>query len=311
MERNQYESLKAERTVFGVLMGEYVVKAIWTFKYKSFLCFVTEYMLGGDFQGILEDYVCLDEDVAKFYIAETVLALDYLHSQSIVHRDLKPDNILLDSTGHIKLTDFGLSETGLSKMKKQKNWGTESPGRNSNKKSSTTGQRFDKLMNSIKMLNFPKEEAQKEQDPTSKVELLQGGETQIKRRKTKAFGGPKEAQNSIAQSIVLEGSQDMVVDNGIGSSVNKKTKLSQDEKKARIVGTPNYIAPEIIKGDPHDRCVDWWSLGVMIYEFLTSVPPFNDDTIDTIFDNVLSRNISWPPIGKQAIMFISLLFTHP
>ena len=60
-------------------------------------------------------YNCLEEEIAKFYLAEVVLALEYLHSKGIVHRDLKPDNLLLDGNGHIKLTDFGLSEVGISK----------------------------------------------------------------------------------------------------------------------------------------------------------------------------------------------------
>ena len=51
--------------------------------------------------------------MAKLYIAETVLALEYLHSIGIVHRDLKPDNMLINAEGHIKLTDFGLSRIGL------------------------------------------------------------------------------------------------------------------------------------------------------------------------------------------------------
>ena len=57
----------------------------------------------------------LDEEVARFFIAEIVLAIESLHADNVVHRDLKPDNILLDSKGHIKLTDFGLSDVGLQK----------------------------------------------------------------------------------------------------------------------------------------------------------------------------------------------------
>ncbi len=55
-------------------------------------------------------------DMARFYFAETVLAVEYLHSFGIVHRDLKPDNLLITSLGHIKLTDFGLSKMGLMSL---------------------------------------------------------------------------------------------------------------------------------------------------------------------------------------------------
>lgn len=56
---------------------------------------------------------CLDEDLARTYLAETVLALEYCHSLGIIHRDLKPDNMLINANGHVKLTDFGLSYFGF------------------------------------------------------------------------------------------------------------------------------------------------------------------------------------------------------
>lgn len=67
-------------------------------------------MEGGDMRGILEEYGCLDNEIAKYYIASLILAINQLHSQNIIHRDLKPENILLDKRGHLKLADFGLSE---------------------------------------------------------------------------------------------------------------------------------------------------------------------------------------------------------
>jgi serine/threonine protein kinase len=72
-----------------------------------------EYLNGGDLYSLLRNLGCLEEDIVRVYIAEVVLALEYLHSEGVVHRDLKPDNLLIAHDGHIKLTDFGLSKVGL------------------------------------------------------------------------------------------------------------------------------------------------------------------------------------------------------
>lgn len=104
------ECLQSERNVFEIITGDHVVKAFYSFIHETYMCFVLEYMIGGDFTKILEKYTALEEWIVQIYMAEIVLAVEYIHSQGILHRDLKPENILLDSKGHVKLADFGLSE---------------------------------------------------------------------------------------------------------------------------------------------------------------------------------------------------------
>lgn len=65
-----------------------------------------EYLNGGDLGSKVELYQSFDEDTARFYIAEIILAVESLHKCGIIHRDLKPDNVLLDNKGHIKLTEY-------------------------------------------------------------------------------------------------------------------------------------------------------------------------------------------------------------
>ncbi|KAE8595922.1 hypothetical protein XENTR_v10015917 [Xenopus tropicalis] len=62
----------------------------------------------------------------------------------------------------------------------------------------------------------------------------------------------------------------------------------------RILGTPDYLAPELLLGKSHGPAVDWWALGVCLFEFLTGIPPFNDETPSQVFQNILNRDIPWP-----------------
>lgn len=84
----------------------------------SFLFFkVMEYMIGGDLKSLIAAYGYFCESAALFYCAEITMALEYLHKHGIIHRDIKPDNMLLSETGHVKLTDFGLSKIEISRGK--------------------------------------------------------------------------------------------------------------------------------------------------------------------------------------------------
>ena len=89
----------------------------YAFHTDSKLYLLMEYLPGGDCASLLENVGCFEESMAKLYIAETIMAIDYVHSQNIVHRDVKPDNLLISADGHIKLTDFGLSLHGMIESK--------------------------------------------------------------------------------------------------------------------------------------------------------------------------------------------------
>lgn len=82
-----------------------------------FMIKVMEYMIGGDLKSLIAAYGYFCESAALFYCAEITMALEYLHKHGIIHRDIKPDNMLLSETGHVKLTDFGLSKIEISRGK--------------------------------------------------------------------------------------------------------------------------------------------------------------------------------------------------
>jgi len=115
MKKNHKDVVVKEARIFRNLVGDYVIRTIASFSFKNYVCSVMEYMPGGDLGALLKRETRLEEDEARFYIAEVLLALECLHSQGLIHRDLKPGNILLDSTGHCKLADFGLSEDVFEK----------------------------------------------------------------------------------------------------------------------------------------------------------------------------------------------------
>jgi len=114
--RNQTEQVFTERDVLTFADNPFVVSMWCSFETKRHLCMVMEFVEGGDCATLLKNNGPLPFDLARLYFAETVLALEYLHSYGIVHRDLKPDNLLITATGHIKLTDFGLSKIGLMSL---------------------------------------------------------------------------------------------------------------------------------------------------------------------------------------------------
>lgn len=218
--KNAVENILAERDILITVCNPFVVRFFYSFTCRENLYLVMEYLNGGDLFSLLRNMGCLDEHVARVYIAELVLALEYLHSIGVVHRDLKPDNILIAHDGHIKLTDFGLSKVGL--------------------------------INS-----------------------------------TKDFSNPS------ANGTVL-------TDTKIHESPADHTNERVRPKKRSAVGTPDYLAPEILLGREHGHPADWWSAGVILFECLTGMPPFNAEHPQIVFENILNRKIPWPGLEDMS-----------
>ena len=108
LQRNQVAHVKAERDILAEADNEWVVKLYYSFQDRDNLYFVMGYIPGGDMMSLLIKLGIFEQNLAQFYIAELVLAIESVHKMGFIHRDIKPDNILIDSNGHIKLTDFGL-----------------------------------------------------------------------------------------------------------------------------------------------------------------------------------------------------------
>lgn len=81
-------------------------------------------------------------------------------------------------------------------------------------------------------------------------------------------------------------------------SVRRGRQAGVNRSDDRILGTPDYLAPELLLRQGHGPAVDWWALGVCLFEFCTGVPPFNDETPQAVFSNILAKDIPWPEEGE-------------
>jgi len=112
--RTDVRHTKAERNVLVSVDHPFIVRLKFAFETPKRLYLVQEFCCGGELFRRMEVERLMVESVAKFYLQEIILALEYLHSLDIVYRDLKTENVMLDKEGHVKLIDFGLSKTDMA-----------------------------------------------------------------------------------------------------------------------------------------------------------------------------------------------------
>ncbi|RKF58224.1 Serine/threonine-protein kinase psk1 [Erysiphe neolycopersici] len=182
-ERLVQQTMTERAILESVKRHPFVVKLFYAFQDDERLYLILEYAQGGELFTQLTKARMFPEPVAVFYMAEMVLALDYLHSHlGVIYRDLKPENCLLDSEGHLLLTDFGLS----------------------------------------------------------------------------------------------------------------KVSLDENDKFNSVLGTVEYMAPEIILGHHYGKTVDWWSFGTLGFDLLTGSPPFKGQNHMKIQERILKQKLHMP-----------------
>lgn len=117
-QKKQIKYAIAECKIMKNIRHPFILPFYWAFQSESHLFMVLEYCGLGDFSMLLSYVHHLNIQQARLYIAEIILALEYLHSLDIVYRDLKPHNLLIDDSGHLKLSDFGLAKENVTEENK-------------------------------------------------------------------------------------------------------------------------------------------------------------------------------------------------
>lgn len=106
----QVEHINNERAILSAISFPFIVNLIETYQDNRCVFLLEDFVQGGEVFMHLRKAGRFKDEVAKFYVSEIVLALEYLHNRFICYRDLKPENLLLDNRGHIKITDFGFAK---------------------------------------------------------------------------------------------------------------------------------------------------------------------------------------------------------
>jgi len=221
----QEAHLRAERDFLVASEGsQWTVPLIAAFQDNTNLYLVMEYMPGGDFLGLLLREDVLDEQVAKWYVAEMILCIEEAHKMNWIHRDIKPDNFLVSSSGHLKISDFGLAFDG--------HW--------AHNQSYFSEQRSE-LMEILGLTVQGDTEDMEEDARTSTCGVSRTPRSG--KRRVDAGERPK-----------VEG------------LLNWRNRTEKRKLARSIVGTSQYMAPEVILGQPYDGRCDWWSIGVILYE---------------------------------------------
>lgn len=250
---------QTERDILQMLDHPFLPTLYAHFTTEKLSCLVMDYCPGGDLHAIRQKQQkrCFSEHAARFYVAEVLLALEYLHMLGIVYRDLKPENILVREDGHIMLSDFDLS---LRCVVNPTLFRSSSPIIEPAKKISSS------ICSESSCI-----------DPF----CLQ----------------PSWQISCFTPRLLTTASKTQKLKSEQAVQVTPLPQLVAEPTEARsnsFVGTHEYLAPEIVKGEGHGSAVDWWTYGIFLYELLYGKTPFKGSSNEETLANVVSQPLRFP-----------------
>eukprot|EP00698_Gefionella_okellyi_P012657 TRINITY_DN3420_c0_g1_i3.p1 TRINITY_DN3420_c0_g1~~TRINITY_DN3420_c0_g1_i3.p1 ORF type:complete len:378 (+),score=90.27 TRINITY_DN3420_c0_g1_i3:959-2092(+) len=273
LRKNWSRRVEVESEILAKVHNPSIVRLYMTFQTTTSYYMVMEYLPGGDVFSLLHEHGCLPEQVAMFYAAETVNAIAYVHSFDIVHRDIKPDNLLIDWEGHVKLVDFGLSVVGVHEQALS--------GPVTRRPSSTS--MLPPVGSPTSALPAP-DLMGRSPSPPLPMEMMAATAHRRAHVHVQYHNNSGSGHAHVTTTTTTAQQQHRHV----------SSRSSGGGGTSDITGTPEYLAPELLLGTGHSFAVDWWSLGVTLFEMLTGRTPFDGETTQDVFHGIMRSNIVWP-----------------
>ncbi|XP_074272498.1 protein kinase PINOID-like [Silene latifolia] len=241
--KNKTQRAEMEKKILKMLDHPFLPTLYAQFDASHFSCIVMEYCSGGDLYSLRSKLPNKRFPLhsARFYAAEVLVALEYLHMLGIIYRDLKPENVLVRSDGHIMLSDFDLSLCS----------------------------------DSIPAVQWP-------DDPTSLTPFPPSSPSPAHTKSPPFFACLPYTRLFRSKKIQTLTNNKLFVAEPIAA------------RSSSFVGTHEYITPEVAAGNSHGNAVDWWALGIFIYEMIYGRTPFKGSSNVATLRNILMKPLAFP-----------------
>ncbi|KAL3526477.1 hypothetical protein ACH5RR_011133 [Cinchona calisaya] len=259
--RKKLVRAQTEREILGLLDHPFLPTLYSHFETEKFSCLLMEFCSGGDLHLLRQRQPGrhFTEQAARFYASEVLLAMEYLHMMGVVYRDLKPENVMVREDGHIMLSDFDLSlRCNVSPTLVS-----------SGNEPSCTISAYCIQPSCI--------------EPACKLPVcVEPSCFQPTCFRPRLFNSKTVKAQGECTPVVTSDSLPVLVAEPTAA------------RSMSFVGTHEYLAPEIIRGDGHGSAVDWWTFGIFLYELLHGKTPFKGNgNRETLF-NVVGQQLKFP-----------------